>query len=102
MILILHSNTDKKSKEFKETWNYLNDLPDSQLKKHIVIGKHQKLTEIYLVDNTSKIDRKLLKALPAVERVMKYPKIIGLLVDTNPTARSLDLTIMGFILLRIT
>jgi len=102
MILILHSNTDEKSKKFKETWNYLNDLPDSQLIKHIVIGKHQKLTEIYLVGNTSKIDRKLLKALPAVERVMKYPKIIGLLVDTNPTARSLDLTIMGFILLRIT
>ena len=102
MLVILYPNTDEKSKKFKETWNYLNGLPDIQLKKHIVIGEHQNLTEIYLIGNTSKIDRKLIKALPAVERVMKYPKIIGLLVDTNPTARSLDLTIMGFILLRIT
>lgn len=80
MLVILHPNTDEKSKEFKETWNYLNGLPDIQLKKHMVIGEQQKLTEIYLVGNTSKIDRKLIKALPAVDRVIKISedyRIIG-------------------------
>jgi 3-deoxy-7-phosphoheptulonate synthase len=80
MLVILHPNIDEKSKKFKETWNYLNGLPDIQLKKHIVIGEHQNLTEIYLIGNTSKIDRKLIKALPAVERVIKISegyRIIG-------------------------
>ncbi|MFC2053572.1 3-deoxy-7-phosphoheptulonate synthase [Chloroflexota bacterium] len=80
MLVILHPNTDEKSKEFKETWNFLNGLPDIQLKKHMVLGEQQKLTEIYLIGNTSKIDRKLIKALPAVDRVIKIStdyRIIG-------------------------
>ena len=35
MLVILHPNTDEKSEKFKETWNYLNNLPDIQLKKNI-------------------------------------------------------------------
>ena len=80
MLVILHPNTDEKSKEFKEAWNYLNDLPDIQVKKHIVAGEQQKLTEIYLVGDTSKIDRERITALPAVERVIKISedyRIIG-------------------------
>ncbi len=80
MLVILHPNTDEKSKEFKEAWNYLNDLPDIQVKKHIVTGEQQKLTEIYLVGDTSKIDRERITALPAVERVIKISedyRIIG-------------------------
>ena len=34
MLIILQPNTDETSKGFKETWNYLNDLPDLQIKKH--------------------------------------------------------------------
>lgn len=80
MLVILHPNIDEKSKKFKETWNYLKSLPDIQLKKHIVIGDHQNLTEIYLLGNTSKIERKPIIALPAVERVIKISegyRIIG-------------------------
>lgn len=80
MLVILHPNTDESSPKFIKTWNYLSDLPDIQLKKHIVIGEQQTLTEIYLIGNTSKIDRDLIATLPAVERVIKISeeyRIIG-------------------------
>ncbi len=86
MLVILHPNTDENSQKFIKTWNYLNDLPDIQLKKHIVIGDQQTLTEIYLIGDTSKIDRDLITALPAVERVIKISeeyRIIGRHKDNN-------------------
>ena len=80
MLVILRPNIDENSKEYIETWNYLNNLPDVQIKKHIVTGKQQKLTEIYIVGDTSRIDRKPITALSAVERVLKISeayRIIG-------------------------
>ena len=80
MLIILHPNTDEKSNKYKRTWNYLNGLPDIQLKKHIVVGEQQTLTEIYLIGDTAKLDRKEITALPAVERVIKISedyRIIG-------------------------
>jgi len=80
MLVILHPNTDENSNEFIETWNFLNDLPGVQIKKHIILGKQQKLTEIYLIGDTSRIDRELVAALPTVERVVKISeayRIIG-------------------------
>jgi 3-deoxy-7-phosphoheptulonate synthase len=86
MLVILHPNTDEKSKEFIDTWKYLNALPDVQIKKHIISGKQQKLTEIYLIGDTSKIDREQIADLPAVERVIKISeayRIIGRHKDQN-------------------
>lgn len=80
MLVILRPNTDEKSTEFKETWDFLSHLPDIQIKKHIVYGKQQTLTEIYLIGDTSRIDRRQITALPAVERVIKISesyRIIG-------------------------
>ena len=71
MLVILRPNTDENSYEFKKTWNFLNNLPDVDLKKHIVSGEHQELTEIYLIGNTSHIDREQILALPTVERVIR-------------------------------
>jgi 3-deoxy-7-phosphoheptulonate synthase len=88
MLVILHPNTDESSPKFIKTWNYLSDLPDIQLKKHIVIGEQQTLTEIYLIGNTSKIDRDLIATLPAVERVIKISeeyRIIGRHKDNKRT-----------------
>ncbi len=71
MLLILHPNTDEESQEFIETWNFLLDLPNVQIKKHNVFGQQQTLTEIYIIGDTSKLDREEIAALPAVERVIR-------------------------------
>ncbi len=71
MLVILRPNTDENSRAFKKTWNHLIHLPDVQIKKHIVSGEQQKLTEIYLIGDTARIDRRQIAALPAVERVIK-------------------------------
>ena len=86
MLVILRPNTDENSYEFKKTWNFLNNLPDIDLKKHIVSGEHQELTEIYLIGNTSHIDREQILALPTVERVIKISegyRILGRHKDSN-------------------
>jgi 3-deoxy-7-phosphoheptulonate synthase len=86
MLVILRPNTDEDSKEFLETWNFLNSLPDVQIKKHYITGKQQKLTEIYLIGDTSKIDREEIAALPTVERVIRISqeyRIIGRQKDSK-------------------
>lgn len=80
MLVILRPNMDEDSRDYKITWSYLEHLEDVRLKKHIVLGKQQKLTEIYLIGDTSRIDREQVAALPAVERVIRISeayRIIG-------------------------
>jgi len=86
MLVILRPNTDEASKDFIETWDFLSHIPDVQLKKHIVKGEQQKLTEIYLIGDTARINRRQLQALPAVERVIKISegyRIIGRHTDSH-------------------
>jgi len=86
MLVILKPNTDEQSMEFIETWKYLSDLPDIQLLKHNVEGQQQKLTEIYLIGDTSKLDRETIAALPAVERVIRISqeyRILGRHKDSH-------------------
>ena len=88
MLVILHPNTDEDSKDFIDTWNYLNSLPDIQIIKHYVNGAQQKLTEIYLIGDTAKIDRDEIAALPTVERVIRISqeyRIIGRQKDSKRT-----------------
>jgi len=86
MLVILRPNTDENSIEFIKTWEYLENIPDVQLKKHIVSGEQQKLTEIYLIGDTSRLDREQIAVLPAVERVIKISqayRILGRHKDNN-------------------
>lgn len=71
MIVILHPNTDENSAAFKKTWGYLNNLENIRTQKHIVEGKFQKLTEIYLFGDTAALNKEIIEALPAVERVVR-------------------------------
>ena len=71
MLVILRPNVNENSRQFKKTWKYLNTLPNVQLKKHIVTGQQQKLTEIYLIGDTVHVDRDQIAALPTVERVIR-------------------------------
>ena len=71
MIVILHANTDENSEEFKKTWDFLSDLPNIRIQKHMVQGKLQLLTEIYLFGDTAALSKEQIETLPAVERVVR-------------------------------
>ncbi len=71
MIVILKPNTDENSNAFKKTWDYLNKLENIKIQKHIVEGKFQRLTEIYLFGDTLALSKEPIEALPAVDRVVR-------------------------------
>lgn len=80
MLVILHPNTDEGSDAFIKTWNYLNNLPDIELRRHQIHGQMQSLTEIYLLGNTAALNKHDIEVLPAVERVIRISeeyRIIG-------------------------
>ncbi len=71
MLVILEPNTKKDSEEFKQTWDFLNSLPNIRIQEHIVQGKQQQLMEIYLIGDTSSLNRDEIEALPAVDRAVR-------------------------------
>jgi 3-deoxy-7-phosphoheptulonate synthase len=71
MLVILKPNVDEATPQFKKTWDHLSNLPNIRVQKHIVEGKQQRLTEIYLIGDTAKVDRQAIESLPAVERVVR-------------------------------
>ena len=80
MLVILHPNMDEGSEAFIKTWNHLTSLPDIEVRRHLVQGHMQTLTEIYLIGNTSALRREDIMALPAVDRVIRISeeyRIIG-------------------------
>lgn len=80
MLVILHPNTDEESEAFLQTWHYLENLPDIEVRRHLVHGRMQLLTEIYLLGNTAALRKEDILALPAVERVIRISeeyRIIG-------------------------
>ena len=71
MLLILHPNIDESGEAYRITLDHLQKLPGIKIKKHLVQGQDQALTEIYLIGNTHALDKSELEALPAVERAIK-------------------------------
>jgi len=71
MLVILEPNVDESSEGYTEMWDMLHKLPNIQVRKHIVQGKQQVLTEIYLLGDTAKIDKAAVEQLPTVERVIR-------------------------------
>ena len=71
MLLILHPDVDESSDAYRATLDFLQRLPGIKIKKHLVQGQQQSLTEIYLIGNTQTLDKSELEALPAVERALK-------------------------------
>jgi 3-deoxy-7-phosphoheptulonate synthase len=88
MLVILKPNTDQDSPEFKETWKNLNEIPDIRIKIQNILGEQQKLTEIYLIGDTLRINKDHIEALPAVERVIRISqdyRILGRQEDNHRT-----------------
>lgn len=80
MLVILKPDTDRNSQEYSETIGYLKNLKNVNLAEHSIEGFQQTLSEIYLVGDTSRVDRNSVEALPAVERVIRISqsyKVLG-------------------------
>ena len=71
MILILSPNIDPESDTYGQLMTQLSRLPNIKVRVHRVEGAEQSLTEVYLIGNTSAIAIEEMRALPAVERVVR-------------------------------
>lgn len=71
MLVILEPNITEDSHDFQFTWNYLHDLPNIEVRKHLVKGNLQTLTEVYLIGDTKRLNKRDIEALPGVERAIR-------------------------------
>lgn len=71
MLLILHPDTTKDSDAYRHTMGFLDNLDNVEVRVHEVSGRHQTLTEVYLIGDTKALDADAITALPAVERVIR-------------------------------
>ena len=71
MLAILHPDTSLDSDDYRQTLNFLENLPGVAVKVHEVVGATQRLTELYLLGDTKSLDKDEIEALPAVERVIR-------------------------------
>ena len=95
MLAILHPNTDENSDDYKKTFQFLEELQDIQLQTHVVQGEQQKLTEIYLVGDTKKLNIEDIASLPAVEKVIRISHEFRILGKHAPESPSLDFEYNG-------
>ena len=89
MILILSSNTDQQSPEFRQLMSHLAGLQGITSRIHNEVGAEQTLTEIYLIGNTKALDMADMRNLPCVERVVRVSEEYRVLGrhkdDTRPS-----------------
>ena len=71
MIVILHSDIEEASEEYQQTMSFLRTWKGIKVRKHIVQGDQQRLTELYLIGDTHTLNREVIESLPAVERVVR-------------------------------
>lgn len=86
MIIILKPSLAENSEDYRQVFDYLNGLPDIEVRVHKVQGAQQILTEIYLIGDTGKIGQEDIAALPAVDRVVRVAeeyRILGRHSDDN-------------------
>ncbi|MEO6421298.1 MAG: 3-deoxy-7-phosphoheptulonate synthase, partial [Candidatus Nitrotoga sp.] len=89
MILILSSNTNQQSGDYKQLVAYIAGLTGVQMRVHVERGAEQVLTEIYLIGNTKPLDIKDMQSFPCVERVVRVSEEFRILGqhkdDPRPT-----------------
>ncbi len=90
MFLVLKPNSDKNGQAFKDLMDFINNLPNIQIRMHEEVGTQQVLTEIYLIGETLKLNPETMANLPCVERVVRVSdeyRIIGRHRDDQRTTK---------------
>lgn len=89
MIIILDPGITENSEEYRQTFNYLSQLPEIACRIHKIQGAQQTLTEIYLIGDTKSLSIEDIHALPGVERVIRVSeeyRILGRHRDEQRTS----------------
>ncbi|MFP6809043.1 MAG: 3-deoxy-7-phosphoheptulonate synthase [Pseudomonadales bacterium] len=89
MIVILHPNTDDQSPEYRKTMSFLGNLSNITIQHHVIQGAEQKLSEIYLLGDTHKLNPAEIESLDCVERVVRISqeyRILGRHSDMKRTS----------------
>lgn len=71
MIIILKSEVGTDSPEYRQILDHLANKPNIKTRVHQEIGKLQTVTEIYLIGDTSSLDKTEIESLPGVERAVR-------------------------------
>lgn len=71
MILIMQPNIDRAGADFRHLLEYLSALENISFRVHEEQGVQQRLTEIYLIGDTQRLEAADMGALPGVERVVR-------------------------------
>ena len=74
MIVILHPDTSEQDPAYLNLLDFLNQLPNIQTSTHQVTGTEQRLTEIYLIGDTSSLDSHQIESFEVVERVVRISR----------------------------
>lgn len=80
MLLILKADVDKNSQTYRRLWTHLENLKGIRASTHDTVGAQQRLTEIYLIGDTARLDPATLECFEVVERVIRISreyKILG-------------------------
>lgn len=74
MIVILHPDAGSSDPGYIKLMDYLATLRNIQIKTHEIAGVEQKLTEIYLIGDTSQLDKHQIEDFEVVERVVRVSR----------------------------
>jgi 3-deoxy-7-phosphoheptulonate synthase len=95
MILILHPDIDKEGEAYRELMQHLSTLERIAVRAHEVQGARQKLTELYLIGDTSALRVEEMSLLPGVERVVKVSQEYRILGRHKDDRRSVGFEYSG-------
>jgi len=95
MIVILRPDIQSRDAEFREVLDFLNAKPGITPQVHQVVGTQQTLTEIYLVGDTTTLDRAEIESIPAVDRVVRVSREYAVLGRHLDDSRAYGFTYNG-------
>lgn len=95
MIVILDPDTTADSPDGQNLLAYLAKRPHIHPKIHTVVGTQQTLTEVYLVGDTSTLDKEEIEALPGVESVVRVSREYAVIGRHSGDTRNSGFTYNG-------
>lgn len=95
MILILQPNIDQRGRDYRQLMEHLSALHGIQVRVHEVQGAQQKLTEVYLIGDTSALQVEEMSVLPGVERVVRVSQEYRILGRHKDDRRSVGFEYNG-------